>query len=291
MTIRRIVAALGDAPAAEVVAAFAVRLAGQRGAVTFAHAIDRAAAAKRLAPGDPTSLFDRLEDEERHLFERAEELARGAGAAADTASLDGRPLDELIALVEREQPDAVVVGTHAHGGVERLLLESTAVRLLAVVSVPVVAVPVDGAVPVAPDLPLRRVAVGFDASDAAGLAAECAVAVAAAHRAQVVFCTLADPDRDPDVRIALGRAVARANEAEVASDVVRVFGRPADAILSAASALHADLTAVGARGRPSLAGVLFRSGAEALVLADWLPVLAVRARPPEAEPAENAELG
>ncbi len=55
--------------------------------------------------------------------------------------LSGDPKRRLLAVVERERPDLVVLTTHGRGGVERWLLGSVTERLLTATRVPLLVVP------------------------------------------------------------------------------------------------------------------------------------------------------
>lgn len=68
------------------------------------------------------------------------DAARGEGLAVRAALRTGTAHRELLALVEAERADLVVVGTHGRGGLDRALLGSVADRLIRLAPCPVLAV-------------------------------------------------------------------------------------------------------------------------------------------------------
>jgi len=71
------------------------------------------------------------------------EFAELAGdTPVETAIRDGNPSDEIIDYAQERDCDAVVMGTHGRGGIDRLLLGSVAERVVRAAPMPVVTVPV-----------------------------------------------------------------------------------------------------------------------------------------------------
>lgn len=72
------------------------------------------------------------------------ELAELAGdVPVETAIREGNPSREIVDYAGEYDCDAVVMGTHGRGGIDRLLLGSVAERVVRTARVPVVTVPVD----------------------------------------------------------------------------------------------------------------------------------------------------
>lgn len=63
-------------------------------------------------------------------------------AAVQTAVRDGNPSREIVDYARENDCDAIVMGTHGRGGIDRLLLGSVAERVVRASPVPVVTVPV-----------------------------------------------------------------------------------------------------------------------------------------------------
>lgn len=70
------------------------------------------------------------------------ERAREAGLEATLALICERPVDALVALAERHDARAIVVGTHGESPIRGAILGSTPHKLLQVSDRPVVVVPV-----------------------------------------------------------------------------------------------------------------------------------------------------
>lgn len=76
----------------------------------------------------------------RERFEEAEAVADEFDTSIETAWRYGRPAQTIVAYVEEEDVDHVVMGSHGRSGVERLLLGSVAETTLRRSSVPVTVV-------------------------------------------------------------------------------------------------------------------------------------------------------
>ncbi|MBI3637260.1 MAG: universal stress protein [Candidatus Rokubacteria bacterium] len=66
--------------------------------------------------------------------------AREAGARARTLLRTGAPHHEILAAVDDQRADLIVMGTHGRGGVERALLGSVADRVVRLARCPVLSV-------------------------------------------------------------------------------------------------------------------------------------------------------
>ena len=74
-------------------------------------------------------LEDTLSKLKATVPDATEEIARGV------------PWREILAVIERDRPDLVVMGTHGRRGVQRMLLGSVAEKIVRVSPVPVLTVP------------------------------------------------------------------------------------------------------------------------------------------------------
>jgi nucleotide-binding universal stress UspA family protein len=91
---------------------------------------------------DISSVQEQFRKTGRKILDEALQIARAAGATADSKLLEietrGHHIAELIASEADAWPaDVVVVGTHGRRGVQRLLLGSVAERIARVASKPV----------------------------------------------------------------------------------------------------------------------------------------------------------
>lgn len=86
-------------------------------------------------PGaSPNTIVRNLMDEARSELEK---LATGNGRTYHTEVRRGRPVEEILAEIERYKPDLVVICTHGWSGVKHLLLGSVTEKLVRLSPVPV----------------------------------------------------------------------------------------------------------------------------------------------------------
>ena len=83
---------------------------------------------------------DMLRQEGEQAVSEFEEMA--GDTPVETAIREGNPSGEIVAYAREHDCDAVVMGTHGRGGIDRLLLGSVAERVIRAAPVPVVTVPV-----------------------------------------------------------------------------------------------------------------------------------------------------
>ena len=76
-------------------------------------------------------------DESEKVLAPVREFARMQGWALRERRAVGYPGDTLAGLVEEEQPDLLVMGSHGHGALTSALLGSVSTRVLARTQVPV----------------------------------------------------------------------------------------------------------------------------------------------------------
>ena len=283
----RILVPIDGSECSDAAVGFALRFAGPTGELIFANAFDiNTVIAESTTPygGDPSIVIDALETDRRELFAAATARARAAGVSARTFDLDGSAVDVIVELSGHVGADAIVMGTHGRRGLARAALGSVADGVLRRADIPTFVVRAESNFTAAPDVLVRRIAAAIDASDAAAAAAAFAVDLAAAYRAEVTFVHVDDGPRDEALEHAVERLRLLAAAAGVRSDVVHAYGRPRDAIVTAAAKVHADLIAIGTHGRDAVARLLLGSVAEGVVLTSAVPVVVVRANVPVAAP-------
>jgi nucleotide-binding universal stress UspA family protein len=201
---------------------------------------------------------------------------------------DGDPVDVLLAAVEDEHADLLIVGSRGVGGRPELALGSTSLHVLRAARVPVLVVP-DRRPTAADGLRLRHLLVGVDQSQASRTALELSADVAVSLGGslsvlEVVEYVPAFPLDEPTV--AAGghqRQVAEAAMALLEAEVREVRARgvgvqvivrsgdPAATLLEVAEDVDADLVVVGTRGR---------GGTDELLLGSVARTVADRARRP-----------
>jgi nucleotide-binding universal stress UspA family protein len=203
---------------------------------------------------------------------------------------DGDPIDVLLAAVEAEPVDLLVVGSRGVGDRPELALGSTSLHVLRAARVPVLVVPDPRSeAPAADGLRLRHLLVGVDHSQASRAALELAADVAASLGGslsvlEVVEYVPAFPLDVPTVaggghQVRVADAAMALLEAEVRDvrargvgvQVVVRSGDPAATLLEVADDVDADLVVVGTRGR---------GGPDELLLGSVARTVADRARRP-----------
>ncbi len=135
LTLSRLMVPLDGSPLAEQALTPAVEVAHGAGARLLLVRVEPWVATTLAATGEAAALVNVDELETAVAREAEQYLAdvRGrlpADLPVETAVLRGFPALELIAYAERERVDLTVMSTHGRGGLERLVLGSTADRLV-----------------------------------------------------------------------------------------------------------------------------------------------------------------
>lgn len=89
---------------------------------------------------DVGSLFERFEALGEHALDELRDAAADRGVAVTARIRKGHPRDEILAYVDENDIDLVVMGTHGRRGLQRYVLGSTTEAVLRRASVPVLAV-------------------------------------------------------------------------------------------------------------------------------------------------------
>ncbi len=203
---------------------------------------------------------------------------------------DGDPVDVLLAAIEDEHADLLVVGSRGVGDRPELALGSTSLHLLQAARVPVLVVPDRRPEAAAADaLRLRHVLVGVDHSQASRAALELGADLAVALGGSLSVLEVVeyvppfplDEPTEPgdghqgrvaEAAMALLEAEVRGVRArDVGVQVIVRSGDPAATLLEVADDVDADLMVVGTRGR---------GGPRELLLGSVARTVADRARRP-----------
>jgi nucleotide-binding universal stress UspA family protein len=81
-----------------------------------------------------------IESAQEYLEHLASQLEKD-GISVETAILDGHAYEEIVNYTKKYGIDLVVMCTHGHGGIKRLLLGSVTDRVVRMGDVPVLVVP------------------------------------------------------------------------------------------------------------------------------------------------------
>jgi nucleotide-binding universal stress UspA family protein len=220
------------------------------------------------------------------------------GASASGIEIDvqvGEPAAVILAAAERTAADLIAMGTHGIGGFQRLLLGSTAERVLRDTTRPVLTVPDTKSSPVvlaqgSPDLDLKQILVGTDFSAASASALQWGIDIAQHAHAQLVLCHVVqrsampaewmsrvsevDEERIRDARSRLEAFAAHVGDT-VAYDTIVVSGRPAESIAATAEERGAKLIVLGLFSRADSRAPRPGSIAYRVVCVAKVPVLVV----------------
>ncbi len=249
--------------------------------VVLAHAVPDG-----LAPQD-------AEVVNRRVGELLDDLAKDPAAqgvrAVASRVAQGRPSARLLELADAESADLIVLGVGARTALDRVLLGTTAEKVVRESSRPVWLVPPGGA-----REQLRRVTCALDpaAPDPAALAAAvylCRTFVAPLTVLGVVpggeplgarlaglVGVATGPGSTAEAEAALRKALGRIDTHGLTVDVAVRAGKPAPELVDGAAAARADLLVLGAIPRSGVARLTHSSVAERVVRHATLPVLVVK---------------
>jgi nucleotide-binding universal stress UspA family protein len=223
--------------------------------------------------------------EAKPMLEEAGE--RLAGMAVETRAYGGgSPAGILTTLAERDDFDAIVVGSPHRGALGRVMLGSVAMSLLNGAPTDVAVAP-KGYVEDRHET-LRDIAVGYDGGPEAKVALQQAEVLAKRSDARIKLVTVVRPPvaapvmvpgayapespQEPDQVIHEGLASV---DAALAAEPLRLDGDPATELLRVCEE-GVDLLVVGSRGYGPLTRVLLGSVSRAVIRDAPCPVLVVR---------------
>jgi len=268
-SIRRILCATDFSDASSPAWDFAVRLARAVGArIHLVHVVPFVPLPIEGAI-DPQTYERLLEDDRRAAVEQLEALGRRAqpGVPVDPHVEDGPAAPRILEVMERENADLLVVGTHGRRGLDRLLLGSVAEHVVQLARHPVVTVrPTPSA---ADGAGLRSILFPTDFSDIARRAWPWVEELARATGASVELLHVVHEVRterevDPAI-ITRAAELIRQDARQRAKTFVASSGLPAsrvvvhlasgveaDQIVHLAAARRVELVAMGTHGRTGL---------------------------------------
>jgi nucleotide-binding universal stress UspA family protein len=289
MTIRTVLVGTDFSPASDVACRQALGVARRAGArLVLAHA----AALPDVPEGVPASmqgtaeaylqvLRGRIADDRTHLGEIGDRLS-GQGAEVSHVLVDGFADEGLATAAHDLGADLIVTGSHGRRGLGRLLLGSTAERIVRVATVPVLVA--RGAAEAA-DGGYKQIVIATDFSDAAERGVDLALELAApggtvelvhfwqlpqlsrAHAAEEVDATVDDirADMEAHGQKRGAESLARRDTSRATVRYQLREGDTRDGLVDLARASGADLVVVGSHGHRGLRRFLLGSVAESTV--------------------------
>jgi nucleotide-binding universal stress UspA family protein len=189
--------------------------------------------------------------------------------------------DELEAIIEQNNIDLVVTGTHGRTGMRRLLLGSSVEQICRIATCPVLTVGPDL---ITQNVDIKRIHLPTDLSEESELDIPYVALLAKAYGAHVTVLHVMPKDAatNPEARMLaepMRRTMMHAFEKEIGDpkpDFVIEFGDTVETVLDYARNNHADLIAMGIRDA-FLPGFSLRSGVAYRVVAGApCPVLTCR---------------
>ncbi len=223
-----------------------------------------------------------------------------ADLSAPLAALNirsGSPAAEILEFAQHTNADLLILGTHGRSGMSHLLVGSTAERVVAHASCPVLTIPPYAREVLSPAVAqFKRILAACDFSEASNHALTYGTSLAQENDASLtllyVIDALSNEDalaaadqrtneyiarRKRDARESLRLLAARDTHAACETLERVELGSPARTILNVAAEIQADLIVMGAQGRGPLGVILFGSTTQTVLQRATCPVLTARA--------------
>ncbi len=244
-------------------------------------------------------MFEEQRDQALADLAAAGDRARATGVDTETSVRGGHAAKEILAAVEEQAADLLVIGTHGRGGVEHLLLGSVAEKIVRRAPCPVMVVP-PAAHPETGVL-FSRILCPVDGSAASADAVTFALSLAQETDGELALLYVVEPvpasgefgALNTEEYRQLGETHAREILAAAVPPEVRewcrireqvAFGKPSERILDAASSDQADVIVMGVRGRGAIDLMAFGSTTNDVIRRAGCPVLAVHPKAADRRP-------
>jgi len=226
-----------------------------RSNVEIVHVFDPSLVTAKLEGIFRTPLNERQSLSAEGLAKLRDEFS-AAGIEVRIALTEGHPAHEaLLRVAQQHESDLIVAGTHSKGGLERLVLGSTAEQLIRNAACPVLTLGPHARCPEPGPLVFRTIVHATDFSIPASKAAVYALSFAQDSGAHLYFCHIAGEETTPAERkeldatfnAALNKMIPESVYEWCSPQTVVRHGHPAAAILELAENVNADLIVLGAR--------------------------------------------
>lgn len=211
---------------------------------------------------------------------RLARLAKEAGVDAEPRLQFGVPDVCILESARHDKPKMIVIGTEGRTGWDRLKVGSTAQAVIRGASCPVFTVHAR----VAGDafhhparITLSRILVATDFSGYSDAILHDVTGLALNLQTRILIVHVADNGiEEKKGQRRMERAIEQASQYGIEADGLCVPGVPVDAILNQAARWHADVIAVGTRGRRRPSHLLIGSVAEGILRRAGCPVLVLQ---------------
>jgi hypothetical protein len=182
----------------------------------------------------------------------------------------------ILEEAEADQPGLIVMGRKGSTRLSRLLMGSTAERVIGLSGCSVLIVPHNAV------LNLRRILLAHDGSEFGEAAWREVIHLAKLAKSEVVAVSVARDDRrEIECKLVLQHLKASADRHGIPLQSVFLQGRPFEKIIETAKEEQVGLVAMGSHGRTGLARFFMGSVAERVIGTAGCPVLVVKIRPEE----------
>lgn len=265
---------------------YALAIAHQYEAKVYAVHVNTPATYTFVPPASWPAVAEMEEREAQEEAKRLEEQLKGV--PHELVFHEGHVWEVLSDIIEKNEIDLLVIGTHGRTGVQKLLLGSVAEEILRLAPCPVLTVGPNISANLEGVVEMREILFATDFSPESLAAAPYAISLAQEHQAQLSLLHVLErvdaAIRDPELSAAslLHRLQALVpTEAELwcRPKYFVNYGSPAAQIVELAKARHADLIVMGVRraeGHMVAATHLGRATAHNVVSKAECPVLTVR---------------
>ena len=256
VSLKSILVATDFSSVSDIATCYAKALAlNFRSSVEIVHVFDPSVVTAKLEGIFRTPVKERQE----LSIEAMEKLQRdfsASGIDVHTTLPEGHPPHQaLLRFARQHEPELIVAGTHSRGGLERLVLGSTAEELIRNAACPVLTVGPHARCPGPGPLAFRTIVYATDFSVQASKAAVYALSFAQDSGAHLYFCHIAaaeataaeNKELDAMFNAALNKMIPESVYEWCSPQTVVRHGHPAAAILELADNVNADLIVLGAR--------------------------------------------
>jgi nucleotide-binding universal stress UspA family protein len=249
--------------------------------------------ASSWVPFDPVMEDECRQEEQLYLDATSRWLSAVSRVPVSTSLVNGVETEGVLEWIEASKPDLVVMTTHGRGPLGRLLLGSTAAKVVRQTAAPVLLVRPrdrDRRCDLLPEPAPEQVLLPLDGSPLAEEALEPAAAVAQLFGAECTLLRVVEPSeaggagaaeqvRQAEAETYLARVAGRLREQGLRVQTrVAVADNAGVCILAEATALRSGLVALATHGRGGIARLVLGSVADKVVQAAGCPVLVYRPR-------------
>jgi nucleotide-binding universal stress UspA family protein len=232
-----------------------------------------------------SSSLEQMRVREQDVRARLETYQASAAAAGVDLEVRVRTsataYEGILEEAEADQPSLIIMGRKGSTRLSRLLMGSTAERVIGLSGCSVLIVPHNAV------LNLNRILLAHDGSEYGEAAWREVIHLAKLAKSEVIAVSVARDDRrEIECKLVLQHLGASADRHNIPLQSVFLQGRPFEKIIETAKEERVGLVAMGSHGRTGFARLIMGSVAKRVIGTVGCPVLVVKMRQ-EAEPTEK----